>query len=441
MLRPKPAGALACALIALALSACGSSSSNKSTSTPTTTAASSATTGASSGSTGASSGSTSTPTSTPSGTPIVLGAICSCSGPQASLLASMGQVGQAWASSVNANGGIDGHPVKLITKDDGSNPATSLQDAKELVEKDHVIAIVGETSLADSAWAPYVAGKGIPVVGGISQEAPFLTNPDFFPSGTQLVVSIVGTIAQAKLAGKTHVGVLYCAESPVCAQVDPIAKGAAALSGLKYTSGKISATAPSYAAPCLAMKSAGVDATVVFDNAQIIQRFAAGCAQQGYKPLQVSLYTTVANSWLTDPNFDGTPLGSVNANPLDTSVPGVAKLHDALSKYAPGLLAPAKFSFDSVLPWAGGQLFEAAAKAANLTPTSTPADLKKGLYALKNETLGGLSSPLNFTPGKPAFVPCYFTAAIKHGTFVSLNNNHPTCLTGAQAKALASALG
>jgi branched-chain amino acid transport system substrate-binding protein len=66
--------------------------------------------------------------------------------------------------------------------------------------------------------------------------------------------------------------------------------------------------------------------------------------------------------------------------------------------------------------------------------------VKKGLYALKNETLGGVAPPLTFTPAKPAFIPCYFTEQVKGGKFASLNGNKPTCLTAAQSTALAAAL-
>jgi hypothetical protein len=78
----------------------------------------------------------------------------------------------------------------------------------------------------------------------------------------------------------------------------------------------------------------------------------------------------------------------------------------------------------------GRPVFQAAAKAADLSPTSTAADVKKGLYDLKNETLGGLAPPLNFTPGKPAFANCYFTFKVENGQYVSLNNGHSNCVTG-----------
>lgn len=376
------------------------------------------------------------------GDPIVVGTICSCSGVQATALARVGDVAQAWASSVNDNGGINGHPVKMIVKDDAGNPTTSLQAAKELVEQDHVVAIVGEVSLADESWADYVQGKGVPVVGGLSIGAPFLTNPDFFPSGSSLPILTVGTVQLAKDAGKKKFGVLYCAESPVCAQLDPIAKGVTALvGGLDYQSGKISATAPNYNATCLAFKSGGVDALFLAHNGAVDQRVAGGCVAVGYKPLQITQVTTYSSTFLDDTNYEGTLLTSPNAPFTDTSLPATAKFIDALNKYAPGLVESDEFTPDTQFAWTGGKLFEAAAKAAGgLAPTSTSADVIRGLYALKDETLGGLSSPLNFTKGQPAFPNCYFVLSIKNSKLTSPRGTAPVCVPEAQATALRQVL-
>jgi branched-chain amino acid transport system substrate-binding protein len=407
---------------AVVLSACGSSSKKSSSSTA--------------------GGSVSAPAKVkgPSGAAIKIGFICSCSGAQASQLAGQSKVATAWADSVNAAGGINGHAVSLTTLDDGGNPALGVQDAKKLVEQDHVIAIVGQFSLTDASWASYVAAKGIPVVGGISPDAPYLTNPDFYPSGSQLVAQTIGTFTLAKAAKKTHLGVLYCAESPICAQLVPLATGAGALLGLKVTTGKVAAATPSYAASCLGFKSAGVDALFVGDASPVVVRVTDQCAQQGYKPQTVSQTSTVTTAWLNDPNLNGALLSGFNANPYDSSTPATAAFRDAMNKFDPGYLSSSQFSYDAIGVWAGGKLFEAAAKAANIGPSSTGADVKKGLYALKNETLGGLTGPLNFTSGKPAFVPCWFTQMVKGGTIASLNGNNPSCLTAAQSAALAKAL-
>jgi branched-chain amino acid transport system substrate-binding protein len=376
------------------------------------------------------------------GTPIVVGAICSCSGAQSAALALEKDVSQAWASSVNAAGGINGHPVKMIVEDDAGDPAKSLRAVKKLVEQDKVMAIVGDNSLVDATWASYVAAKGIPVVGGIPTETTFLTNPDFYGSGTSVPVLIAGNLVMAKAAGKTKIGLLYCAETPVCAQLDGLSKAAAAVvgGGITITSAKISATAPNYTAPCLALKQANIDGLFVGHNSTVVQRVVDGCAQQGFTPTVVSQTTTSGPAWLKDARFNGAILASPNAVPTET-LPATKAFLDAMDKYYPGDRASAQFSFDTLFPWAGGKLFEAAAKAANIGPTSTPADVKKGLYALKDETLDGLAPPLNFVQGKPTFLTCYFTTGVENGAFTTPDGSAPKCLTTPQATALGKILG
>jgi branched-chain amino acid transport system substrate-binding protein len=155
--------------------------------------------------------------------------------------------------------------------------------------------------------------------------------------------------------------------------------------------------------------------------------------------LPINNSSTSTGAWLNDGNLQGALLSGADANPYDTSIPAIASFRHAIDKYAPQLNSNPQY-VDDLSTWAAGKLFQAAAKAANIGPNSTGADVKKGLYALKNETLGGLAPPLTYTPGKPAFVPCYFTVRLAGGKFASLNSNKPTCLTVAQATALAKAL-
>jgi branched-chain amino acid transport system substrate-binding protein len=178
----------------------------------------------------------------------------------------------------------------------------------------------------------------------------------------------------------------------------------------------------------------------VADNSPIVLRFVAACAQQGYTPQQISSTQTATSAWLSDSTLNGALLTALNANGYDTSTPAIAAFQSALTKYAPSAINGTAFSGEEINPWSGGLLFQAAAKAAHLTPSSTAADVKTGLYALKNETLEGVSPPLNFTPGKPAFVPCWFSQQVKGGKFASLNGNKSSCLTAAQGAALAKAL-
>ena len=70
-------------------------------------------------------------TSAPTGDPIVLGAIGGYTGNQAASNGLVDDASMAWEKSVNARGGINGHPVKLIIKDDGADPAKALQAQRQ----------------------------------------------------------------------------------------------------------------------------------------------------------------------------------------------------------------------------------------------------------------------------------------------------------------------
>jgi branched-chain amino acid transport system substrate-binding protein len=125
----------------------------------------------------------------------------------------------AWASWTNAQGGINGHPVQVIVKDDGGSASKALANVKSLVEDDHVVAIVSDQeSGLDSSWASYIQSKQIPVIGGSATGIPWLTNPYFFPAGANSVSLLTGIAYTTKLAGKSKYGLVYCAEFPACAQ-------------------------------------------------------------------------------------------------------------------------------------------------------------------------------------------------------------------------------
>jgi branched-chain amino acid transport system substrate-binding protein len=55
----------------------------------------------------------------------------------------------AYFACVNANGGINGHPIKLYIETEQTNPAQIAADAKQLVQTDHVVGIVGNTSILE----------------------------------------------------------------------------------------------------------------------------------------------------------------------------------------------------------------------------------------------------------------------------------------------------
>jgi branched-chain amino acid transport system substrate-binding protein len=340
---------------------------------------------------------------------------------------------------VNTHGGVNGHPVKLFQEDDGGNATQALQLAKKLVEQDHVIAFVGESSLADGSFMSYLASKDVPVVGGASvTQSTFRKDPNVFISGATKSVLFYSLLKTAKDAGQKSFSSLHCIEIPSCSESVPIFQAADnVLGGIAYTGAKFSLTAPDYTAPCFAAKNAGVDALLPSAGPAAVIKFVKDCSAQGYKPAMYNLTPNAATSLLTaDPVTDGMILASPNANYVDTSIPAVKEFLDALDAYDPSIRSGQSFPYTTIATWAGGKLFEAAAKAGNLSSTSTGEDVKKGLYALKDETLGGLAPPLNFAPGVATFPTCSFLVKVSNKTFVSMNGGKPVCVDPAVATEL-----
>ncbi len=135
------------------------------------------------GSSSKSTSSTGTTQPAPTGTPLKIGWIgtitsATVSGPNA------GKDGMdTWVKWTNAHGGIAGHPVQVVAyADDKADPAVGLAAVKDMVENQHVIAIVG--SIAGSTqqtWAPYVLSKRIPIVSGKPPRRHLVHERDVLP--------------------------------------------------------------------------------------------------------------------------------------------------------------------------------------------------------------------------------------------------------------------
>jgi branched-chain amino acid transport system substrate-binding protein len=82
------------------------------------------------------------------GTPIKVGAIVSETGPAPFVDWSEGVL--AYFKDINAHGGINGHPVQVIYKNDAGNPTQTGLIARQLIG-DGVVAFVGSLSLNDCA--------------------------------------------------------------------------------------------------------------------------------------------------------------------------------------------------------------------------------------------------------------------------------------------------
>jgi branched-chain amino acid transport system substrate-binding protein len=174
--RTRAAAAAAAAVSLGVLAACSSSSSSSSSSGAAAASSAPAATGSAASSPAASAGTVSTsscgtkPGVAATGTPINIGAIDTKQ--PGTDFSDIENMTGAYFACVNANGGINGHPVKYFPLTEQTNPGQIASLAKQLVTSDHVVGVMGNSSIIEcSVDAAYWKSVGIEVLGaGIDPE-------------------------------------------------------------------------------------------------------------------------------------------------------------------------------------------------------------------------------------------------------------------------------
>ena len=93
---------------------------------------------------------------------IKVGHIGPYSGP-ASAYGTIGKAISAYIDKVNADGGVNGRKIKLITLDDAYNPAKTVEQARKLVEEDEVLLVFNPLGTpSNSAIHKYMNAKKVP---------------------------------------------------------------------------------------------------------------------------------------------------------------------------------------------------------------------------------------------------------------------------------------
>jgi ABC-type branched-subunit amino acid transport system substrate-binding protein len=170
----KPVVALAIAG-ALLVAACSSSSKSGSGPGPSSTGSASSSGAGSSAASG--------------GSPIKIGALGSFTGAVGAATKSYADGVKIALDATNKSGGIDGHPIDLVTLDDGGDAAKGVANVRTAVDSDHVIGICcGINSAVTGAVAPLLKQFQVPEI-SIGAPTPDFLDPQksgngyFFISG------------------------------------------------------------------------------------------------------------------------------------------------------------------------------------------------------------------------------------------------------------------
>ena len=368
----------------------------------------------SSATTGAASGGSAAPTTAgPKGSVINVGVIASLTGSQASSSNQAATVAPAWEAWVNANGGINGHPVKVYVEDDAGDPAKAQAAEQDLVSTKNVIAIVVGSDNEVAAFDADAISKGVAVISGTANSQDWYTKSGMFVTVTGVLPGVQAQVDVAKTYGHaTKFADLYCSEIAACAQADPILKGETSKLGIGFTSLAVSATAPSYTAQCIQLQQQKVDYAQLNFSTDAAAKFVQDCQAQGFNPTWGSSEQAAGQPFASLQNF--TMYGPAYSFPSAADAPPVQTFHTAMQKYAKdGNWKEGAASFT----WDGLQVL--AKSLANVGASPARQDVLTGLYAFNGENLGGeLANKLTYPQGKATgfqFNPCYFIVGMKGG--------------------------
>jgi ABC-type branched-subunit amino acid transport system substrate-binding protein len=156
----------------------------------------------------------------------------------------------------------EGYTIKYVVGDTGTSPTQALVAAQRLVDQDHVFAVLANTAVTFAA-APFLASKGIPVVGESGDGNEWVTDRNMFSViGTEDYTKVYSQFGQIfKNLGVTNLAALGYGISPSSAQAAKGIAVSAQLLGIKvgYLNVNVPFGTTNVGPFALAMKSDRVD--------------------------------------------------------------------------------------------------------------------------------------------------------------------------------------
>lgn len=108
--------------------------------------------------------------------PIKIGALFAETGPASFLGAPAARTARMLTDQINADGGLLGRPVELVLRDTGGSPERAVSFARQLIEEDRVVAIIGPSTSGETMQIKDVCqAAGMPLISCAAAEV--IVNP------------------------------------------------------------------------------------------------------------------------------------------------------------------------------------------------------------------------------------------------------------------------
>lgn len=332
-------------------------------------------------------------------------------GPQSGPAAAWGTVItaiDAYFQYINDNGGVNGRNLRLVSRDDGYDPARSVSAARELNDRENVFAFVGGIGTANGlAVLPIVKRNEIPWVSPSTGSGEFAKQSDGLVFATftnyNIESSLMTRYAVTELETK-RIAVFYqndgYGEEGLSGVVEEVARLTEAgmdvqiVDEISYERGETN-----MAVQALRMKGGDADAIVMYSTPGAAASLISEFQKLDYTPRILASTTLLDPSLLANPGMQGALLatflrlptaivGEGNGDPIADDV-----LINVVVKYAP---EAAKDPFRSLAGVAFAQPLVEGLKAAG--PDLTRESFLEAMKALEGYDTG-LFGNIDFTEG------------------------------------------
>lgn len=339
----------------------------------------------------------------------------------------------AAVDSINAAGGVDGHPIKIVYCDTQNDPNVAAQCGRTAVANPSVVAMTSDSTSFNSNVDAVLERAGVPVVGGIPfSQGEFTSKVAFNTTPGALSTPAEGIIIVKQLHGK-KIGVPYVGV-PAGAGIKPLTQAIVGpIGGTVVGNIAIPINAADVTTQAAAEAAAKPDGILDALNApQMIEFIKAYRQQGGTTPFVVGANELGAQA--VAKQLAGFNQDIYAAGWFDYASSGYQKYMADMKKFQPNALDPTNDL--TTAGWLNVELFAmASAKAikSNSNGRLTRAGLLSTMNSYTNFNLGGITPTIDFAKTQTALGgnfsrivnPYYYPWQFKNGKYVSLDGDKP----------------
>jgi branched-chain amino acid transport system substrate-binding protein len=312
---------------------------------------------------------------------------------------------QAAARAINADGGINGHPVNIVSCNDQFNANQATACARQAVSS-HDLAVIPFSNFG-SSFDPILTQAGIPSVANALSEPADYEDPTAFPIEPGGTAEFMACVAELAATGHTRIAIGDGA-TPIIAQVldgvqDAVSIVKTPSGGSLSFAGRVNwpLTATDFSPYAEAVVQDNADGVVIVSTPQEDVSLASALNQLGVTEQKVALCNVQGDmppSEMKDVSSGFELVGAYPSASSATSFPGIQKFQQQMKAASAAGVAnatPANYDESSLTGWLG--VYAVDAVGTKISGKLTAASLLSELRSTCSVNLQGILS---------AWAPC-----------------------------------